>query len=101
MTLVLSLHFFTGGIFPGVYTILAVDAPRTNIHDSGRTCFVGQGRDEFLGFEWGIVWVSIDLLSPPEDLVQASALFSPWLPLGPISLLLAGNVFSVGDGVSV
>ena len=49
----------------------------------------------------GFVWFSTALFSSPEELVQASALFSPWLPLGPTSLLLAETVLSVGAGVSV
>ena len=47
------------------------------------------------------VWVSIDFFSSPKELVQVSAIFSPWLPLGPTSLLLAETVFYVGNGVSV
>ena len=50
----LSFHFFTEGIFPGVYTILAVADPRTNFHASGGACFVRQCQDECLGVEWGV-----------------------------------------------
>ena len=49
----------------------------------------------------GFIWVSIALFSSPEELVQAPALFLPWIPLGPTSLPLTGNVLSVGAGVSV
>ena len=48
----LSFHLFTGGIFPGVYTILAVAAPGTDVHASGGASFVCQGQDECLGVEW-------------------------------------------------
>ena len=49
----ISFHFFTGGIFPGVHTILSMAAPSTNVHASGGDCFVRQVRDECLGVEWG------------------------------------------------
>ena len=52
----MGLYFtlFTGGICPGVHTILAVASPRTNIHASFGDFFVRQGQDECLGVEWGV-----------------------------------------------
>ena len=49
----------------------------------------------------GFVWVSLTFFYSREELVQDSALFLPWMPVGPTSLLLAGTVLSVGAGVSV
>ena len=49
----LYFHFFTGGISPGVHTIMAVAAPRADFHASGGDYFVCQVRDECLGVEWG------------------------------------------------
>ena len=52
----MGLYFtlFTGGICPGVHTILAVASPRTNIHASFGDFFVRQGQDTCLGVEWGV-----------------------------------------------
>ena len=50
----LYFHFFTGGFCPGVYTILGVAAPRTDVHASGGTCFFRQVWYECLGIEWGV-----------------------------------------------
>ena len=49
----------------------------------------------------GFVWIFIAFFSSPEELFQASALFWSYLPLGLTSLLLSGNVSSVGYRVSV
>ena len=55
--MVLSFHFFTGGICPGVCTILAMAAPRTDVHASRGDYFVGQIQDECLGVECGVCMV--------------------------------------------
>ena len=49
----------------------------------------------------GFLWVSIALFPSPQELVQASAVLLPWMPLGTTSLLLAGTVLFVGYEVSV
>ena len=54
MTLGIYLNLVTGGICPGVHTIMDVSDPRTNDHGIGGACFVCQFRDECLGVEWGV-----------------------------------------------
>ena len=41
-----------GGIFPGVYLIMAVAAPEDDIFAVGGACFVLWGQSERMGVEW-------------------------------------------------
>ena len=47
------------------------------------------------------VWVFIALFSSPEELVQESAIFWPYMSLGLTSLLTVGTVLYVEARVSV
>ena len=48
-----------------------------------------------------VLWIFIAFFFSLDELVQSSALFWPYLPLGPTSLLLVETILSIGTGVSV
>ena len=94
LTLGLSFHFFTGGICPGVYSIMAVAAPRKDVHAIGGAYFFSDRVGMSVWVLSGrFVWVSITSFSAPEELVQASALFWPCLPPWADNFATGGDCF--------